>query len=356
VPEPTLLVSNAVHPTVNMLVQPADLTGGSHLGLTCNIDGAPALGHNVPFATNASNDGATVAESEESDLEASFAWHDEETRLRYARLAARARAQELAYAQKMERERARDRQRDQGRSRSRSRSNTRTPVFTGFFHHRRERHASHGSATMSRPGTPNNEKSYVTSFLHSSQNSSNETIHSVTRSPLLKFIPIPRSGSSKSIHSSVSSQPASSRPSSPFSSPRTPLSPLPFFLTPKKRRASAVPGPGDDSVPQGLLEGGKGIGVPLARVARRPSPVRAMTPPTTPPPNEEPLQSAKLRSRICQRPPLSFRSRRPSEPAAHGDGAEEDAPHAPHLLFDGGMPLTRVERRRLPPRSQTIGT
>jgi hypothetical protein len=152
-----------------MLVQPADLTGGSHLGLTCNAGGAPDLGHNnMVLATNAGDDDATVADSEDSDLESSFAWHDEETRLRYARLAARARAQELAYAQKLARqnemvhERARDRQRDQSRSRSRSRSNTRNPVFTGLFHHRRERHASHGSASISRPGTPTHEKTYAT--------------------------------------------------------------------------------------------------------------------------------------------------------------------------------------------------
>ena len=330
------------------------------MGLTCNAeDGAPGLGpNNMAFSTNADNDGATIADSEDSDLEASFAWHDEETRLRYARLAARARAQELAYAQKlarqneMEHERARDWKRDQSRSRSRSRSKTRNPVFTGLFHHRRERHASHGSASMSRPGTPTNEKMYVTSlffFLRTQL-----TIqHSVTRSPLLKFIPIPRSGSSKSIHSSVSSQPASSQPSSPFSSPRTPLSPLPFFLTSRKRRASAVPGPGDDSVPQGLLEGSKGFGVPLARVARRPSPVRVTTPPIT---EDLQTQPTKPRSRTSQCPDPLFRTRRPSEPATHADSHDEAAPHTPHLLFDGGVPLTRVERRRLPPRSQTIGT
>lgn len=155
-----------------MLVLPSDLTGGSHLGLTCDTEnGAPALGpNNMAFSTNANNDDATVADSEDSDLEASFAWHDEETRLRYARLAARARAQELAYAQKLarqneiEHERARDWERDQSRSRSRSRSKSRNPVFTGLFHHRRERHASHGSASMSRPGTPTNEKMYVTSL------------------------------------------------------------------------------------------------------------------------------------------------------------------------------------------------
>lgn len=335
-----------------MLVQPADLTRGSHLGLTCNnTDEAPLNHEDVPFSTNPTDDDATVADSEDSDLEASFAWHDEETRLRYARLAARARAQELAYAQKLarqneiEHERARDRERDQSRSRSRSRSKTRNPVFTGLFHQRRERHASHGSASMSRPGTPNNEKSYA-SLLSIFLRSRLTVPHSVTRSPLLKFIPIPRSGSSKSIHSSVSSQPASSRPSSPFSSPRTPLSPLPFFLTPKKRRASAVPGPGDDSAPQGLLEGGKGFGIPLARVARRPSPVRA----TTPPISEEDLKPS---SRTSQYPAPSFRTRRPSESATH---AHDPEPHAPHLLFDGGVPLTRVERRPLPPRSQTIGT
>jgi len=161
-----------------MLVQPADLTEGSHLGLTCNDDGAPGPAHNnMAFATNASDDGATVAtvaDSEDSDLEASFAWHDEETRLRYARLAARARVQELAYAQKLARqneikhERARDRQRDQSRSRSRSRSNTRNSVFNGLFHHhRRERQASHSSMSMSRPGTPTNEKTYAT-FLYMS--------------------------------------------------------------------------------------------------------------------------------------------------------------------------------------------
>lgn len=332
------------------------------MGLTYNADEAPPLSHNdMPFSTNPSDDDATVADSEGSDLESSFAWHDEETRLRYARLAARARAQELAYAQKlarqneMEHERARDRRRDQSRSRSRSRSNTRTPVFTGLFHQRRERHASHGSASISRPGTPNNEKWYATfprTFFFLSEFDLTSP-HSVTRSPLLKFIPIPRSGSSKSVHSSVSSQPASSQPSSPFSSPRTPLSPLPFFLTPRKRRASAVPGPGDDSAPQGVPEGGKGFGLPLARVARRPSPVRA----TTPPPISEENQTAKPRSRIAQypAPTPSVRTRRPSAPATRGDDAE-DAPHAPHLLFNGGAPLTRVERRRLPPRSQTIGT
>ena len=348
-----------------MLVQPADLTGGSHLGLTYNADEPPHLNHNhTPFSTNPSDDDATAPDSGGSDLEASFAWHDEETRLRYARLAARARAQELAYAQKlarkseMEHERARDRRRDQSRSRSRSRSNTRNPVFTGLFHHRRERHASHGSTTMSRPGTPNNEKWYATFlcnlFFWSCFRIQLTSPHSITRSPLLKFIPIPRSGSSKSVHSSVSSQPASSRPSSPFSSPRTPLSPLPFFLTPRKRRASAVPGPGDDSAPQGLSEGSKGIGVPLARVARRPSPVRATTPP---PISEDMLQSqtAKPRNRITQYPAPSVRARRPSAPATRGEDAE-DTLHAPHLLFDGGIPLTRVERRRLPPRSQTIGT
>ena len=155
-----------------MLAQPAHLAGSSHLGLTCNTDGAPGLGpDNMAFSTNAADDGATVPDSEDSDLEASFAWHDEETRLRYARLAARARAQELAYAQKlarqneMEHERARDRQRDQSRSRSRSRSNTRNSVFTGLFHHRRERQASHHSASLSRPGTPTNEKTYAT-FLY----------------------------------------------------------------------------------------------------------------------------------------------------------------------------------------------
>ena len=341
-----------------MLVQPANLAGGSHLGLTCDPDEAPVLGpNNMAFATNAGDDDATVADSEDSDLEASFAWHDEETRLRYARLAARARAQELAYAQKlarqneMENERARDWKRHQSRSRSRSRSNTRNPVFTGLFH-RRERHASHGSASMSRPGTPTNEKTYsIFLFIFLRTQLTNQ--HSVTRSPLLKFIPIPRSGSSKSIHSSVSSQPASSRPSSPFSSPRTPLSPLPFFLTSRKRRASAVPGPGDDSVPQGLLEGSKGIGVPLVRVARRPSPARVTTPPIA---EDLETQTAKPHSRTSQYPDPSFRTRRPSEPAAHADDPDEAAPHTPHLLFDGGVPLTRVERRRLPPRSQTIGT
>lgn len=182
--------------------------------------------------------------------------------------------------------------------------------------------------------------------LHLSQNPIDNQ-HSVTRSPLLKFIPIPRSGSSKSIHSSVSSQPASSRPSSPFSSPRTPLSPLPFFLTSRKRRASAVPGPGDDSVPQCSSEGSQGIGVPLARVARRPSPVRTATPPI---PEDIQTQTAKPRSRTSQYPDPSIRTRRPSE------AADEAAPHTPHLLFDGGVPLTRVERRRPFPRSQTIGT
>ena len=329
------------------------------MGLTYNADDARGLNHsNKAFSTNASDDEATVADSEDSDLEASFAWHDEETRLRYARLAARARAQELAYAQKlarqteMEHERARDRHRDQSRSRSRSRSKTRNPIFTGLFHNRRERHASQCSATMSRPGTPNNEKSYVP-FLCSFLRTRITLPRSVTRSPLLKFIPITRSGSCKSIHSSVSSQPASSQPSSPFSSPRTPLSPLPFFLTPRKRRASAVPGPGDDSAPQGLLEGGKDVGVPLARVARRPSPVRATTPPIS---EDLPLpQTVKPSSRTSQYPTTSFRTRRPSEPATHADDTR-DASHAPHLLFDGGAPLTRVERRRLPPRSQTIGT
>jgi hypothetical protein len=158
-----------------MLVQPADLADGSHLGLTYDADGAPGLGHNnMAFSTNAADDDATAPDSGDSDLEASFAWHDEETRLRYARLAARARAQELAYAQKLarqndvEHERARDRQRDQSRSRSRSRSNTRNPVFTGLFHHcreRRERQASLRSASVSRPGTPTNEKTYAT-FLY----------------------------------------------------------------------------------------------------------------------------------------------------------------------------------------------
>ena len=174
-----------------MLVQPADLTGGSHLGLTCNADQAPGLDRDnmaFPIHTNAGDDDATVADSEDSDFEASFTWHDEETRLRYARLAARARVQELAYAQKlarqneMEHERARDRQRDQSRSRSRSRSNTRNSVFTGLFHHRKERHASHRSASVSRPGTPTNEKTYATSlctFLRTQL-----TNHSVLQGPL----------------------------------------------------------------------------------------------------------------------------------------------------------------------------
>lgn len=151
----------------------------------------------------------------------------------------------------------------------------------------------------------------------------------------------------------MSSQPASSQPSSPFSSPRTPLSPLPFFLTSRKRRASAVPGPGDDSMPQGLLEGNKGIGVPLARVARRPSPVRVTTPPIA---EDLQTQTTKPRSRTSQYPDPSFRTRRPSEPATRAGDRDEAPPHTPHLLFDGGVPLTRVERRRLPPRSQTIGT
>jgi hypothetical protein len=88
-------------------------------------------------------------------------------------------------------------------------------------------------------------------------------------SNLFKRKPLSRSSSSKSIHNSSNS---SSQATSPFPSPRTPLSPLPFFLSPKTRRKT-IPNPGQ-------VEDDVGFGSPLARTPRRPSPTRLDVEPT----------------------------------------------------------------------------
>lgn len=90
---------------------------------------------------------------------------------------------------------------------------------------------------------------------------------------LFKFKPLSRSSSSKSIQ--VSSN-CSSVPTSPYPSPLTPLSPLPFFLSPKLRR-KPMPSTGEDIEVAALSGPSPSFGSPLTRTPRRPSPVRTMT-------------------------------------------------------------------------------
>ena len=66
--------------------------------------------------------------------------------------------------------------------------------------------------------------------------------------------------------------------------------------------------------------------------------------------------TAKRRGRISRYSAPSFSARRPSEPLPTLITLTRAAPCTSHLIFDGAMPLTRVERIPLPPRSQTIGT
>lgn len=224
-------------------------------------------------------------ESGDDDLEDQA----DETRLRYARLAARGRAAELAYNLRIERARsgqhqhvvhdaapsqahqvnlpAHPKRQDRSRSHSKSRSRPATPILGSLF--KRDNFVLGITRSQSPP---------VSSAVAPDKSSRRSSV-----SNFFKFKPLSRSSSSKSIHvSGASSTASSSLPTSPFPSPLATLSPLPYFLSPKTRR-KPLPTTGED-VEIGMLtiDGTplpSSFGSPLTRTARRASPTRASTMP-----------------------------------------------------------------------------
>lgn len=163
---------------------------------------------------------------------------------------------------------------------------------------------------------------------------------------LFKFKPLSRSSSSKSIHGSSAS---SSQPASPYPSPLTPLSPLPFFLSPKLRR-KPIPASGEDIEVTALPGPSPTFGSPLTRTPRRPSPVRTMAlpddlyPEVTPTIRRRSSQSAHVYPHTNRprrdRSPLG----RPASDASDIQNAFSPPAAASHLIYiPEGVPLTGNE-------------
>lgn len=250
-------------------------------------------------------------EDEEEDIEL-----EDDTRLRYQRLQARGRAAELAFNNRLQREKE-DAEALRSKSRSRSRSRPGTPILGALFK-RRSDNVVLGITRSQSPPVPSVEKSS----------------RRPSMSNLFKLKPLSRSSSSKSIYNPSTS---SSQATSPSPSPLTPLSPLPFFLSPKTRR-KAIPSAGEEDTGFGsplartrrrpsptrddptTIE--LGFGSPLARTARRPSPTRVMTLP----------DNNVLGLGIQYKNPLPFRHR-DSSPLRreHSRGPAT----GPHLVYSG---------------------
>lgn len=260
-------------------------------------------------------DAIDLDDEEEEDDDDDLQLAADDTRLRYQQLQARGRAAELAFNRRLEREREEAEAnaaaaaavvaaKSRAHSRSKSRSRPGTPILGSLF--KRDNFTIGITRSQSPP-------------ISSVEKEKSQRRPSVTN--LFKLKPLSRSSSSKSIYNnpaSTSSSSQSSQATSPFPSPLTPLSPLPFFLSPKTRR-KAIPNAGEDVVESGPLAS---FGSPLARAPRRPSPTRAMTLP------ENNLLGLQRNGGV-----IPHRRYRDPSPLRSNSNSEHDPAATPHLTY-----------------------